>query len=254
MSFYLLVLVIVPALLLWNMKFLSKKGELVTKEDSVAIRGIAAIFVMAAHYTEWMQQTGAAGIHPWFYMVISRLGGMGVLMFFFISGYGTYESYGKFRPDFRYVTGRIRKIYIPYQIIKFILLLLGGLFYGTEHITWQRAVAVICVEDWFVQIILLEYLIFYIGRRWLPKHFFLVYQIAIHFALSMYFVQMGFPARYYNSMWLFVVGMICSLYKEKWYQGMGKAEHVKWYSGGYCASGNRDGIGNGNQQLDICSA
>lgn len=92
---YILFLVILPILVLWRFKFVdrSEEKQILNKTDTIALRGVSAFFVIAAHYMAWVDEMTGYATNAVVKGIVGQLGGIGVLIFFFVSGYGIFESY-----------------------------------------------------------------------------------------------------------------------------------------------------------------
>lgn len=66
------------------------------KEDSNFIRGVAACFVILAHLMDILIEEGMGGDS--LLRIFDVTGGMGVLLFFFVSGYGIFKEYSHKKP------------------------------------------------------------------------------------------------------------------------------------------------------------
>lgn len=68
-------------------------AKLLMRDASTALKGLSAFFVIAAHIHGWTE--GLVPVAAWSKLtdiVLTQLGGMGVLVFFFLSGYGIQEG------------------------------------------------------------------------------------------------------------------------------------------------------------------
>ena len=99
LGIYLLFLLIFAVTVIYKVKTLSQnKGNvLLSKTDTEFLRGISACFVIIAHSCIWINEMMEGD--KVLYFVISQLGGIGVLIFFFVSGYGIYEKYAHKHPS-----------------------------------------------------------------------------------------------------------------------------------------------------------
>ncbi len=190
-----------------------KKNELLDKEESNYIKGVAALMVFLAHTQDFLASNGLNDrmLYPF-----SFLGGIGVLLFFFLSGYGIYRGYANSIPTFKYWKNRITKVIIPACSISlisclFIMLIREGRF---SFLQWIKE-AIIC--QWYIDILLVEYAIFFIS--WLiarkNKIVLLVISALFNILLGTILYFAGFEARWYNGMMLFPVGMFFAYVESK---------------------------------------
>ena len=87
-SEYILFGLILPVVILWGIRKENRleEAQLLDKKDTSVLRGISAFFVIAAHYTGWVEKL-TGGTNVIFKGLIGQLGGIGVLIFFFVIGY-----------------------------------------------------------------------------------------------------------------------------------------------------------------------
>lgn len=116
-------------------------------EKSSQLKGIAILFVIIAHIV------GAFGIR-----YATPLGGIGVSIFLFLSGYGLSESYKK-NGISNFIEKRISKVYIPYAII----VLIDSIIQNNNIYAIGMNLLLISTPNfmWFIQFITLYYLIFF---------------------------------------------------------------------------------------------
>ncbi|MFQ8702802.1 MAG: acyltransferase family protein [Eisenbergiella sp.] len=129
-----------------------------TKEQSMFLRGIAILMVIASHYAEWygdvlQNETVRYGL--------TRLGCYGVDKFFLVSGYGLVKSAGKKRIGGRFLWNRIKNTYLPYLLIVGLTEWYGGGISGVEG--WYHYIT--GYNWWFIRNILLFYLLFFVVYR-----------------------------------------------------------------------------------------
>ena len=234
-SIYILCTVLFPLLALWKIKTRDQQTStiLLSKNDTLYLRGVSACFVLFAHFCTYLNQV-TAGMNRLFYAGISQLGGIGVLIFFFASGYGIYESYADKTPNRNYLIKRGGSIYLPYLIIKLCILGLELIAGVRTKIGIRDLVAIVTVENWFIHIILIQYIIFYVIWRYFGKKKIIIYSIIADLVLSMVYFFWQRPDRWFNALWLFTFGMACSLRKKE--IRIFFAEHV-WVRIALCCAG-----------------
>lgn len=91
-SEYILFLLVLPTVVLWNIRLVKKETKefFLEKENSIALKGMSAFFVIAAHYMVWGGTTYVV-----LKGIVGQLGGIEVFIFFFVSGCGIWKSYEK---------------------------------------------------------------------------------------------------------------------------------------------------------------
>lgn len=214
---YLFCFSLIPILSISSIHKIRKKEEtiLLNKNDTFVLRGVAALCVMIAHYITWFSGNHMNESYQYASLVLEQLGGIGVLIFFFVSGYGNYESYINKTPSIRYLKKRLLKVYVPYLIIKFILYFVEILCFGMQQNVVQAVIKILLVDEWFIKVIILEYLLFYFCWKYKRKDRIICYFVFANLLFSLFFYLINYDPRWYNSLWLFAVGMICSKYKDK---------------------------------------
>lgn len=191
-----------------------KKSELLTKQDSNFIKGLAAVGVLLAHIQDFLEVN--VGMHSLFLRPFSFLGGMGVLLFFFISGYGIFLGYAKKPPTIRYWKNRITKVLLPALVITILTViscyaLEGRIFTGMQFLTD------LLTSQWYIVVAMLMYLVFFFswaGARGNMPLLLLLDGIGSILVLLLFYFQ-GLPSRWYNGLLLFPAGMLVAWMSEK---------------------------------------
>lgn len=115
-----------------------------------ALRGIAIIMVIISHYSL------AMGI-PF----LGFLGGVGVALFLFLSGYGLNESYKKNGLN-KYFSKKVYRVMIPYWIL---MITLALLFWKTfNYKIFLLDIFGIKTSYWYIGFIIRWYIIFYVSK------------------------------------------------------------------------------------------
>lgn len=188
------------------------KVQLLDKNDTNFIRGISALFVLVAHYAIWVQ-ANTNGINSIAYALLSQLGGIGVLLFFFVSGYGINESYSNKKIDKTYLIKRFKGVYLPYIFTKYILLIIS-LFFDMSLFTVRNVFSILLVPDWFIFVIILQYISYYLARKYFSRNS-LVFCLIANIVFTIWFVITDKPIGWYNALWLFTFGIVVSMYQDK---------------------------------------
>ena len=203
---YIIVFLIFPAAVLYNIRF-EKRGNfndtLISIKESSVLKGIAAWFIMISHFITnigvFGYNTGYAKIYEWF-------GGIGVCMFFFLSGYGLYMSARRNTPTFRQLIKRELNVLIPMAVIQLVFWLS---FYGNGKSFLDCILYITALDGslWFLSEIMLIYIIFYIGMRFFKKLDILAVALMC-LTMSAVFFILDFPSRWYNANLVFALGML----------------------------------------------
>ena len=211
---YILWLIVLPVLVLCGVR---KRGEinkrLLNKTDTLILKGISALMVVAAHYMTWIDVEYEHTTNKVVQAVVGQFGGIGVLIFFFVSGYGIYETYGNKQVDKHYLMKRLKGVYIPYIEIKIILLIFGYIFKVIENINLSSIVSIILIEDWFIRVIIIQYILFYIANK-INRNYLIAISILADCVLTFIFYYENKPSGWYNALWLFTFGLVVSKYEK----------------------------------------
>ena len=199
--------------MLWGIKHKRHNqisSSLLIHSDTIYLRGISAIMVVLAHLMFTMAERGVSVVKPVSFLA-EQLGGIGVLFFFFASGYGIQASLEGRRPEFKWLKKRFFSVYISYIVIKLILLFMTLLLqrfieiYTTPFDTVQAfiasIIAIMLIEDWFVEVIIVQYLLFFISWRFKRRRYSVLFMLISDCVLIMVYTTMQRPDRYMNSMW-----------------------------------------------------
>lgn len=194
-------LLIFPAIVLFNLK-VEKRDDVINLSDSNVMKGVAAVFIFFAHFYDHLSGVTGIGIGKlWLYM-----GGVGVCIFFFLSGYGLNISDSIQKPGF--IEKRLKNVLIPFVVIRIICFFINYSFTNKGIAFFIGYVLGIFEPQWFVSMILIIYVGYYIcykifGRKRLNFAVF-VYNVGI----GILFFMLGANPRWYNAHLLFSAGMI----------------------------------------------
>lgn len=194
-------------------------GKILNIADSNMIKGMAICFVMLSHLVSSLESVHNITV----LRAYTVLGGMGVLLFFFLSGYGLYNGYAHKEPDKVFVKKRIKNVVYPYVVMKLFFYLVEV---GLDKDRFAIQYFVSNFLDWFIVVILLEYCIFFVAwalcKRSEQK--LILYSFIANIVVFIFFVQLGLTERWYNGLMLFPVGMliarnedsIAEFFRRKW--------------------------------------
>lgn len=230
---------IFPFIILWKAEYL-KSGwneAVLTKDDSSAMRGISAIFIILAHYLSYVKKHGISSLGP--ALLMEWCGGLGVCVFFFASGYGLWISYREKDINRSYVYNRFINV-IPATIT---LRIIFSIILGIYKNGWQHFLLyIINLEKplWFISEIVLIYIMFYIAMK-ISRKYSIALISAMITAMSLIFYMLGFNARWYNAALVFSVGLLTAKYRSAILEFFKKNYFLKlallFISFGICAVG-----------------
>lgn len=203
-----------PMMLLYKSRFqlTALDNSMISVADSNVLRGIAAVFVMIAHYILEIQgssnlEIGSAKLFSWF-------GGLGVCLFFFLSGYGMQIRYAHEKLNLSFLARRFIRIYPSYIVLRF---LFGWIqMIDNKLSTFKCLLYILGIYKpmWFIVEILLIYVLYYIASRFLNEHINICMTVMLIVMSALFYVN-DFEAHWYNANLLFVIGAICAKYWSK---------------------------------------
>ena len=203
---YVICFLIVPFSMLFQTKMTIGKKVLLEKNDTDEIKGIATCFIIFAHLIipikDELHGIGAL------LNVYTFTGGMGVLLFFFVSGYGIYKGYGRNGIMTNFWIKRFGNIYFPCVLIQFIFCLFRMV--QERRIDISEMFFNSFFGAWFIDVIMIQYLIFYLAQKLSKnsKNEMIVVSFLLSMIVAIVFYMKGFNPRWYNGLLLFPIGML----------------------------------------------
>lgn len=220
---YAICYILFPVVVLAKIKKVSGT-VLLDKDDIDVIKGIATCFVMIAHMINELKISEVK--ISFFLDILTVIGGMGVLLFFFVSGYGIYKGYSDRKPTWKFWKRRLIKMYIPCIIIQFLFAIIDA--WQLQDIEVETILLRSFLGAWFIDVILIEYMIFFV--TWILSKNNKSILVGLSFVLSIIvaalFCYFNFDPRWYNGLLLFPIGMlfawkeksICNYIESKWFK------------------------------------
>lgn len=190
--------------------------DLMSKEDTLAFKGIFSIIVILHHVSQ-IENT-IPYIHHF-----ANFGIYAVSVFFFISAYGMTKQVNLNRE--KYLSGffkkRFFKLLLPIFIVTIIHIILNIIVFHKEYtvnsiINVYKSGSSIINNGWYLNSILVIYLIFYFSFKFF-KNIKISYFIFSFLILAYIFVlkRIGFGIWWYNSMIGIIFGMYFEIFEEK---------------------------------------
>lgn len=157
------------------------------------------------------------------------MGGMGVLLFFFLSGYGLYKGYEGKKLDKVFWEKRLINMYFPCVVIQLSFYLIEAVING--QFTISQLVNRSLFGAWFIDVILIQYIIFFItgilskgkSKGWITL------SILFSAIIALIFWKLNFNARWYNGLMLFPFGMLLA-YRENKLTALIKKQWGVWFA------------------------
>ena len=189
---------------------------LLDKRDTYCLKGIAMLMIIIGHtfngypvessnvyYPQWLN-----GLH------IEHWGGMGVAIFFLLSGYGLFTSLSRRKGiDKRYVAQKGRRLFVPY-ILYWIVEVIVLLFFSREELSTHLFTEMATfeshpdLENWFFKVIVFVYIIMLLLFRWHLRNS--VRVTVISFLSVLYLITMkalGYGEWWWNTILCFPLGV-----------------------------------------------
>lgn len=152
---------VIFVLILLLISFLPSKGneqydeKLLSLQESNLVRGVAILLVISQHVG------GQLGTN-----IFTPLGGTGVAIFLFLSGYGLSESFKK-KGLTSFWKNRIIKVFVPYIVLVSILAIIRGDNFNLRIYLYD--ILGIKTSYWYIAFLLKQYILFYICTKFFYK-------------------------------------------------------------------------------------
>lgn len=180
--------------------------EYLAREETNALRGLAALMVVAAHYVQRINMLDIAVSIP----LVSKLGRYGVAIFFVCSGYGLMESYQRDKSLPGYWRKRLKTVFLPYWLIQALSLCFLPI---TDHISGRALIFQFTgIRHWYIVVCFFLYLIFYFTVKYCDKYLLVGILIGISL-LNIILICIQVPDYWYMSNYTFLFGILLSVYK-----------------------------------------
>ncbi|HPS59116.1 MAG TPA: acyltransferase family protein [Spirochaetota bacterium] len=217
---YMLAFFLLPVSVLYGAKFF-KPGEYndgyLSRDITGCVKGIS-IFVVILHHLS--QRISGAGM----FFSFTRYGYLAVSIFFFLSGYSLMVSLLK-SPAYldNFLRKRLSRVYIPVLVINSITLASYHLIYGfnwtiTGIVKNITGIELIDQILWFVNAILIFYVVFFIAFRFFSVRTGVFIVLAYSFVYYNVCKHTGFGEWWYNTSFCFPLGVMVA-YKYKVFTG-----------------------------------
>ena len=206
-------------LLLWHIRRTeTEENDLISKEDGLSLRGMAALLVLLHHLAP---STENGLLLPKFYSV--GAGGIAVSLFFFLSGYGLQKQYIINGESYRksFLKKRIPTILIPlalFTVLYWLVYYSIGKVYTIQDMVADIRIGVPFVAySWYLIALLLFYLFFWISMsvfkehtRWMP-----IAACGWYILYALTCIKLKYLIFWYDTAHLLPVGMFCAEHEKK---------------------------------------
>lgn len=176
------------------------------REASLYWRGVAALMVIFAHLTIYLEENGIK-VGP--AVIFDWVGGKGVLLFFFLSGYGTAISTRK--TDLKWLIHHILRLWVPVTVLR-IIFYFGYNVGSTVNSFKDFILYTVGIVDpaWFIAVMISIYITVFIAKSFFSAHF-LTALFVLNLLTSVIFYVCGFSPRWYNGHLVYVFGACLAL-------------------------------------------
>jgi membrane-bound acyltransferase YfiQ involved in biofilm formation len=187
---------------------MESRKDFLSKDDTKAIKGIAALLIFFAHFFDGIVQRGTeVGIGK----IWLTAGGIGVSLFFFLSGYGLNKSNSIIKSNF--LVKRIKGVLIPFFIIQTVMYMID-LAQGNRASIIPRVVSAF-KSTWFVTLILIIYVGYYVCFKLFGRKHLNISVLIFNIVIGILFILLDFNSRWYNAHLLFSLGMYVADYNDR---------------------------------------
>lgn len=192
---------------------------LLNKQDSYALRGICMLLIILHHtYFKWINYDG---FNHWIgYVFLGPIGYLSTGLFFFLSGYGLYNSMIYNMPlSNAYLFFKIRKMLFVY-IYAFTSFVLLALIFNNKLLSYQMLLDFFTLTmpftvTWFFKVIIGLYVISFCVFKFLRDQKQKVYSILGLVLIYICVARKYLPSYWYDSVLNFPVGMLFAFYINK---------------------------------------
>lgn len=190
------------------------------KSRTEMIKGMAAIAIVFSHIASYSKGAAPSGILRYYNLFCSSLGGIGVNLFFFVSGYGNYFSVLHNKEQrFKWLWKRCAVLLIVYVICH--LSVLGVLYCGGYRSTIQREVSeflhlsIPYSSVWYVKIQLLAYVFLVLASFLKTRRQQAAAVITLCLLSSIILFALGLGEKWWKSTICFGVGVYTGAYRSE---------------------------------------
>lgn len=233
------------------------ESEYLSKNHTDCLKGIMASLVLMCHLRGRMPVLNDTVIGSLF----TALGYLSVSVFFFISGYGLMASY-KNKGD-GYIRDFPKNRILPFYCIClcwtgiYVLfnLLMGKDMAWTEILLSLFFGGTVILNGWYLQTILVFYLLFYVSFRFAGKY----KECAVAAGTVLYIagcVALGLSTTWYEAVWCFLLGILWNKYRERIDSVLSEKQYyIKIFLsaavcfGAFLIAGNTNITGGGNKNI-----
>lgn len=220
-----LVIIVLIIFIFFAMKYGKRQGEnYLSIENSNALKGIFVILVVLHHLSLLVSIVDGALIFSfatgYLFPLLTRIGFLCVSIFFFLSGYGSYQQLCQKGEKYldRYLVNKLVKIILPFIVVAAIYFGFDVLIYGLDKsldiLAGIVAGETIVSNGWYIIAILIIYFFFFVAFKFFKSFKYQIVALSLlTIAYMLTVILLGFGAHWYQNCFLFVVGVIWKKYE-----------------------------------------
>ena len=194
-----------------NQMIVEKNSQLITKSQTIVIKGIAILLVVLCH------------VGGTFTRIMTPLGGIGVSLFLIVSAYGLEKSYLK-KGLHAYWRKRVVTVFLPYALCEGIALLAGA--YKISFLDFLLDVTLLkplFTLGWYLNYLLLWYIVFWIIHKISYLNKYRVFSFGLVAITFLIYFNFNSPIRFEQS-FAFFLGIVLANYDEILYRTVAKLD------------------------------
>ena len=197
------------------------EGEFISRKNTDAIKGAAAVGILISHIATLIKIS--VGAPTRYYVVLcTTLGGIGVNLFFFASGFGNYYSISKIKEPsviFKWLIKRVMSITIIFLVCSvlasFILWLAGCHQSISTFFDNIIKLKMPLRTTWYLKIQILLYIILFVSCALFKRRIQVIILVGLSFVSSLVLYKLGYAEEWWKSTMCFSVGYSCAMYKNE---------------------------------------
>lgn len=188
------------------------------------VKGIAAVAIVVDHFAARSFDAAGSDVLHVYLKGLASMGGIGVILFFFISGFGSFQAMERAKNKTIWLVNHVVSIIIIYllcyisHIITYEIVTAGTypIVINDILLDWIHLRAALTTA-WYVRIQLLVYVFLYLTSPVSRKNVRILLLILLCLGQSILFWRMGFTANWWKSTLCFSLGAAVAVYKREIY-------------------------------------
>lgn len=195
-----------------------------TRNRTDMVKGIAAVAIVVDHFAARSFDAAGSDVLHVYLKGLASMGGIGVILFFFISGFGSFQAMERAKNKTIWLVNHVVSIIIIYllcyisHIITYEIVTAGTypIVINDILLDWIHLRAALTTA-WYVRIQLLVYVFLYLTSPVSRKNVRILLLILLCLGQSILFWRMGFTANWWKSTLCFSLGAAVAVYRREIY-------------------------------------